>query len=82
MDVSEGERTVHTVDTTGLSCPLPVIELAQAVERAAVGDIIELTATDPAARIDIAVWCRMQRQVLHEVNEEPGAWRFRVERVR
>lgn len=77
-----GERTKHVVDATGLSCPLPVIELSKAVERAAVGDLVELTATDPAARVDVAVWCRMQRHVLHEVSEERRGWRFVVERVR
>ncbi len=82
MEAVEGRRTVHAVDATGLSCPLPVIELSKAVERASVGDLIELRATDPAARIDVAVWCRMQRQVLHEVTEQPPGWRFLVERVR
>ena len=70
------------VDATGLACPLPVIELARAIDGVAVGEIVRLLATDPAARVDVPVWCRMQRQRLSAHNEVDGTWEFLVERVR
>jgi tRNA 2-thiouridine synthesizing protein A len=71
----------EVVDASGLACPLPVIELARAVERLAVGERVLLLATDPAARVDVPVWCRMQRHVLHEhEQDETGLHRFLVER--
>lgn len=58
----------HTieVDARGKACPIPVIELAEAVETILVGQRVRLLATDPAAKVDVPVWCRMQRQRLIE----------------
>jgi tRNA 2-thiouridine synthesizing protein A len=71
------------VDATGLSCPMPVIELARAIGDVEVGALVRLLATDPAARIDVPVWCRMQRQRLCAMDEDAeGVWRFLVERMR
>jgi tRNA 2-thiouridine synthesizing protein A len=70
------------VDATGLSCPMPVIELAKAIQGVEIGDVVGLTATDPAARVDVPVWCRMQRQVLQATTEDDGTWRFLVARAR
>ena len=58
-----------TVDCLGRSCPVPVIELAKAVLTVEVGDTVEVLSDDPAARVDIAAWCRMREQ--EYVGEEP-----------
>lgn len=69
------------VDALGKPCPIPVIELAEAVATVAIGDEVVLLADDPAARTDVAVWCRMKRQQLVSVEPvEPGL-RFTVRRV-
>lgn len=73
---------VPVVDARGLSCPMPVIELAKAVEALDVGGRVVLLATDPAARVDVPVWCRMQRQRLVEQQHDGAALTFEVERVR
>jgi tRNA 2-thiouridine synthesizing protein A len=74
---------VELVDARGLSCPMPVIELARAVERVAVGGRVRLLATDPAAQVDVPVWCRMQRHRLREHDRgEDGVASFLVERTR
>lgn len=69
------------VDARGKACPMPVIELSQAIEEAQVGGRIRLLATDPAAKIDVPVWCRMQRQQLRSAGEDEGVWTFLVEKV-
>ncbi len=71
---------VHEVDATGLSCPMPVIELAKAVETVGPGEQVRLLATDPAARVDVPVWCRMKRHRLAEASEDGGVYRFVVRR--
>ena len=48
------------VDARGLRCPLPVIRLAQRAQQAGPGDLIEVWASDPAARADIPAWCRLR----------------------
>jgi tRNA 2-thiouridine synthesizing protein A len=71
------------IDARGLSCPLPVIELARAVGSVEVGTLVRLLATDPAAKVDVPVWCRMQRHRLHRQDQdEAGVWRFLVQRAR
>jgi TusA-related sulfurtransferase len=72
----------HEVDATGLSCPMPVIELAKAIGQVGIGELVALTATDPAARVDVPVWCRMQRHRLHGMEGADASWRFLVERAR
>lgn len=69
------------VDARGLACPRPVIDLAAAIDRATVGHVVELWADDPAARVDVPVWCRMRGQRLHSVDDVDGAVRFRVEKT-
>jgi TusA-related sulfurtransferase len=51
-----------TLDARGKRCPVPVIELAKHLPRVDVGDVVTVLADDPAARVDIPVWCRMQGQ--------------------
>jgi len=70
------------VDATGLSCPMPVIELAKAVTGVEIGQVVRLLATDPAAKVDVPVWCRMQRHHLAGQVETDGVWRFDVRRER
>lgn len=70
------------VDARGLACPMPVIELAAAVDELARGERVELWADDPASRVDVPVWCRMRGQRLLDVQEVDGALRFLVERRR
>ena len=82
MSATDPEAVVHRVDASGLHCPQPLRALAGAIGDVAVGTIVELTATDPTARIDVPVWCRLQRHRLREATEVEGAWRFRVERTR
>jgi tRNA 2-thiouridine synthesizing protein A len=66
-----------TVDARGARCPVPINELARAVETTS-GSIIELLADDPNARVDVPVWCRLKHHELLEVTEAEGTWRFRL----
>ena len=70
------------VDARGLRCPLPVIRLAQAARDAPPGAVIEVWATDPAARSDIPAWCRMRGQdYLGEVPADGAHAAYRVRLV-
>jgi tRNA 2-thiouridine synthesizing protein A len=77
-----GPPIVREVDATDVACPMPIIELARAIGEIEVGQAVRLLATDPAARIDVPVWCRMQRHRLHTMDEAAdGTWQFVVERI-
>jgi TusA-related sulfurtransferase len=75
------EPVAVEVDAIGMACPMPVIELAKAVDGVEVGDRVRLVADDAAARVDVPVWCRMQRhRLLSQEQREDGALHFVVER--
>lgn len=69
------------VDARGKACPIPVIELAAAVRAQPLGARVRLQADDPAAKVDVPVWCRMQRQRLVSRDEDAGTWTFVVEKA-
>ena len=67
------------VDTRGLHCPLPVIELAKAVEGADAGSLVEVWSDDPSSRVDIPVWVRLKRHELVSTRElDPGVQAYVV----
>ena len=81
--MEQDDDVAAEVDASGMACPLPVIELAKAVDGVEVGAVVRLIATDAAARVDVPVWCRMQRHRLCSQEEgADGALHFVVERVR
>jgi tRNA 2-thiouridine synthesizing protein A len=75
--VSEPE--VVEVDARGLRCPAPVIRLGGAVRDLAPGSLVRLLATDPAARSDVAAFCRMRgHELVEAVDEESGVTAYLV----
>ena len=58
------------LDARGRRCPLPILDLARHIGEVAVGETITVEADDPAARPDVAAWCRMRR---HEFVRETSA---------
>ncbi len=71
------------LDCRGLLCPLPVIRLANNLGDIPVGQTMAVVADDPAARPDIAAWCRMRGQeYLGEDLAGDGVPRFVVRRLR
>jgi TusA-related sulfurtransferase len=71
------------LDCRGMLCPLPVVRLAATIGDVAVGGTVAVTAEDPAARPDIAAWCRMRGQEYVGEDLAPdGVPRFVVRRLR
>ena len=53
---------IRELDCRGLRCPMPVIELARMFEELEIGETVAVAATDRAAQVDLAAWCRMRGQ--------------------
>jgi tRNA 2-thiouridine synthesizing protein A len=72
---------VVEVDARGLRCPVPVIRLGAAIRELAPGSLVRLLATDPAARSDVAAFCRMRGHELVEmVDDDAGQTAYLVRR--
>ncbi len=68
----------HTLDTSGLLCPLPVIRTAEAVANLSAGDILIVTATDPGTMQDIPAWCRVHEHALETSEALDRTYRFTI----
>ena len=70
------------LDCRGQLCPMPVLALARAITEVAVGEVVTVLATDPAAAVDIAAWCRMKEQeYLGTEAAEDGTPAYAVRRI-
>ncbi len=70
------------LDVRGLSCPLPVLKARKLLAGMAVGDRLEVLATDPKAPGDMAELCAAQGHRLLASETREGAYRFLIERGR
>ena len=70
------------LDCRGVRCPLPIIRLAQRIGEVAVGGVVAVVADDPAARPDVAAWCRMrEHEYLGESVADDGVPAYAVRRL-
>lgn len=73
------EATVDaTLDTSGKCCPMPMVETNNAIKALAVGQVLEVIATDVGTRTDIPSWCERTGQTLLSMSEENGVLRYHV----
>jgi tRNA 2-thiouridine synthesizing protein A len=68
----------RVLDCRGSFCPGPITELFKAYRSSQLGDVIELWATDPAAKADVTAWAQKSGNELLDVVEEQGYIRILV----
>jgi len=68
------------VDARGLSCPMPIVNTAQAIRAIGSGELIEVLATDPGSVKDFAAWSRTTGNALIEQSVGDGVFRFVLRR--
>jgi tRNA 2-thiouridine synthesizing protein A len=71
----------RTIDTSGLSCPIPILKTKKALAEMAAGLMLEVVATDPAAPKDIEAFCRATGNALESSSENAGVYRFFIRRA-
>ncbi|MEM7670925.1 MAG: sulfurtransferase TusA family protein [Pseudomonadota bacterium] len=73
---------VPRLDATGLLCPLPVLKARKRLGPLSSGEVLDVIADDPAARIDIPHFCTEQGHELLELTDlEDGQMLFRLRKV-
>ncbi len=60
MTGAKGPRADLVLDCLGRPCPVPVVELARALQRLPAGSVVEVVSDDPAALVDVPAFCRMR----------------------
>jgi len=77
---ASGVKPDQVLDCRGLLCPLPVIKTNKAIKSLAVGQVLEMLATDPGAKPDMLAWSRQTGHELLEIDEQNGVYRFLIRR--
>jgi len=70
----------ETLDCTGLQCPLPVIKTSKAIKEIAVGEVLELLATDPGVEPDMNAWTRRTGNELVGITKEGDVFHVLIRR--
>lgn len=70
------------LDTRGLSCPLPLLKAKKALRELAVGQILEVLATDPGSWRDFAVFAEQAGHTLLEASDSEPHYRYLLQRNR
>ena len=71
-------KEIHTLDVTGLLCPLPVIKAKKILKALTSGDLLLVKTTDPVAQIDIPHMCNQLHHTLIETNTVQGGHTFLI----
>lgn len=66
----------HILDATGLFCPEPVMLLHNKIRDIAVGEILQILATDPSTQRDIPKFCTFLGHELLDADEFEGSYRY------
>ncbi len=75
-------KATTVVDSRGTMCPGPITDLFRAYRNASVGDVIELLATDPAAKSDVQAWAKRSGNEVLALIDEKDHVRIQVRVVR
>ncbi len=57
-NVHSGAARIVNVDACGLQCPGPILKVHDGLKHMLPGEILKITANDPAFATDVAAWCR------------------------
>jgi NADPH-dependent 2,4-dienoyl-CoA reductase/sulfur reductase-like enzyme/peroxiredoxin family protein/rhodanese-related sulfurtransferase/TusA-related sulfurtransferase len=66
------------LDCTGLQCPGPMVRLRETIAGLAIGDVVEISASDPGFARDLSAWCRSTGHELVEARPLPCGTLARV----
>jgi tRNA 2-thiouridine synthesizing protein A len=76
------QRPNKTLDCTGMLCPMPVVKTNKTIRGMAVGEILEMTATDPGSMPDMQAWARQtQHELLLAEEAKEGLFRFVIRKT-
>lgn len=69
-----------TVNAKGLSCPIPLVKLENAIERLNSGDVVELLGTDSGLLRDMDKWCKKKGHILISHDIDNDTYRFYIQK--
>jgi tRNA 2-thiouridine synthesizing protein A len=67
-------KSDQTLDTRGLSCPMPMLKTKKALKGMTSGQIIEVWGTDPGSKNDIPDFCKKNGNELMDITDLPEGY--------
>ncbi|QLH11823.1 sulfurtransferase TusA family protein [Nitrosarchaeum sp. AC2] len=76
------ESTEKKLNATGLFCPEPVFRTKIEIERMQVGQVLTVSADDPAAEEDISRWVTRNGHELLDLKKDGNTITFKIKKVK
>ncbi|MDH3657874.1 MAG: sulfurtransferase TusA family protein [Nitrosopumilus sp.] len=76
------ETAEKKLDATGLFCPEPVFRTKIEIERMQVGEVLIVSADDPAAEDDISRWVARNGHELLNMSKDGNVITFQIKKVK
>ena len=76
------ESTEKKLDATGLFCPEPVFRTKIEIERMQVGQVLIVSADDPASEDDISRWVTRNGHELLNLSKDGNLITFQIKKVK
>lgn len=70
-----------TLDTRGMTCPLPILKAKRALKAIAPGEVLTVLATDPGAKRDFVMLCDASGNKLLESNKDGDVFTFVIRKA-
>lgn len=77
---STSEKETLKINACGLQCPGPIMQVKKAMDSIAVGERVEIVATDAGFARDASAWCDTTGNKLVEKYEEKGRYTVVIEK--
>ena len=76
------ETNEKKLDATGLFCPEPVFRTKIEIEKMQVGQVLTVSADDPAAEDDISRWVKRNGHELLDMKKDGNKITFQIKKVK
>ena len=74
------EAPKSTLDCVGTYCPIPLYRTREAIDKIAVGEVLEVFSDDPAAEEDIKSFAKRAGHAVVLFEENDGVLRFLIKK--
>ena len=68
------------LDTSGLTCPLPVLKARKVLIGMRPGEVLEVVTTDPMSVVDMPVFCAQAGHTIIREEKQDNRFVFAIER--
>ena len=79
--MAEEIQVTQTLDTKGLSCPIPILKTKRAMDAMAKDQVLKVLTTDPGSQKDMPAWANRTGNVILRVDESPGLFTFYIRKT-